>query len=237
MVGTRRLNPAADGGAHAPDGSDRVRVYGSVNRAVFDRIPATSVSVLDVGCGDGKLGAALKARAPCVVTGITSSEEEARLAKSALDAVLLADLDSADLTSLGHFAIIVCSHVLEHLRDPASLLKRLRPHLALGGRLLVALPNPLVWRQRLEFLAGRFRYTRGGIMDSTHLKFFDWTTAGELIEGAGYSVVDAVAEGGWPGSRFLPSRLRTAVDRWATTRGPGLFGVQFVIEARASANS
>jgi hypothetical protein len=81
-------------------------------------------------------------------------------------------------------------------------------------------------------MAGRFRYTQGGIMDDTHLKFFDWITARRLVETAGYEVVGAVAEGGCPGSRFLPGFLGGALDRLATTMRPGLFGVQFVIVAR-----
>jgi SAM-dependent methyltransferase len=207
-------------------------VYSAVNHAVFDRVPAAANSVLDVGCGDGALGRALKVRSGCLVTGITGSMEEHRCAASVLDQVVLADLDDADLTSLGLFDVIVCSHVLEHLRDPGRLLHQLRPHLASGGRLVVALPNPLLWRQRMAFLAGRFRYTRGGIMDDTHLRFFDWITARRLVEDAGFQVVAAVAEGGCPGARFLPGALAAALDRLAVQLRPGLFGVQFVIEAR-----
>jgi SAM-dependent methyltransferase len=213
----------------APDGG---RVYGAVNRAVFECIPPSAKSVLDLGCGNGALGSALKARGACVVTGVTASSEEARLAGSVLDSVVLADLENADLASLGTFDVIVCSHVLEHLRDPGTVLAHLRSNLASDGRLVVALPNPLLWRQRIAFMSGRFRYTQGGIMDDTHLKFFDWFTARRLVETAGYQVVGAVAEGGFPGSRFLPGFLAGALDRLATTMRPGLFGVQFVIVAR-----
>lgn len=223
------VTAAGDRMGAAPDAG---RVYSSVNRAVFDRVPLAAGSVLDVGCGDGTLGAALKARAACAVTGVTSSTEESRRAGAVLDAVILADLESADLTALGRFEVIICSHVLEHLRDPGRVLTQLRSNLTPGGRLIVALPNPLLWRQRLAFLAGRFRYTQGGIMDDTHVKFFDWVSAGQLVESAGYRVVQAVADGGWPGSRFLPAPLGQALDRLATSMRPGLFGVQFVIEAR-----
>jgi hypothetical protein len=102
---------------------------------------------------------------------------------------------------------------------------------------VVALPNALLWRQRLTFLRGRFRYTEGGIMDSTHVKFFDWVTARELVERAGYHILDAVAEGGFPGTRLLPpflGRIARRVDRAALEAYPGLFGVQFVITASAA---
>lgn len=218
-----------------PDETGGGRIYGSVNLAVFERVPFSAKSVLDVGCGDGTLGRALKQRAECAVTGITGSQEECRRAKSVLDAVVHADLEDIDPTALGTFDAIVCSHVLEHLRDPGRLLARLRGNLAPGGLLIVALPNPMLWRQRLAFMAGRFRYTQGGIMDDTHLRFFDWATARQLVAAAGYHVLETVAEGGWPGSRFLPVPFAKALDRLAETALPGLFGVQFVITAHPAA--
>jgi SAM-dependent methyltransferase len=217
----------------APD-----RIYSGVNPVVFARIPTSATAVLDLGCGDGTLGRAIKARAPCRVVGVTFSQAESAHAEATLDAVVRADINTADLASLGRFDVIVCSHILEHLVDPKSVLRRLRNNVAPGGRVIVALPNPLLWRQRLAFLAGRFRYTEGGIMDDTHLRFFDWKTARELIEGAGYTIDEKTADGGVPGSRFLhrvSMALGDRVDRAATTALPGLLAVQFVFSARPTA--
>jgi SAM-dependent methyltransferase len=221
------------------DSTDGKRVYGGVvNAAVLAKIPTDARAILDVGCGDGGLGRTLKERAPCRVVGVTFAAAEAAQARAVIDAVVQADIDSADFTELGTFDAIVCSHVLEHLKDPGAVLRRLRPHLAPNGTLVVALPNPLLWRQRLAFLAGRFRYTDGGIMDDTHLRFFDWETARQLIENAGFAVADATAEGGIPGSKFvrrLSGALADRIDRAATGALPGLLGVQFVFAARPSA--
>jgi SAM-dependent methyltransferase len=236
-------SPVVDGGGGVSAGgeiSDRGAgpdthgglIYSSVNPAVFDRIPSTARSVLDIGCGDGTLGRALKQRAACEVTGVTFSAEEARRAAEVIDRVQCVDLESADLSALGSFDAVVCSHVLEHLRDPRRLLVRLRANVAPEGLLVVALPNPMFWRQRLAFTAGRFRYTKGGLMDDTHLRFFDWVTARELVESAGFRIIDAMADGGWPGSRFVPRVLGQTLDRLATSARPGLFGTQFVFRAR-----
>jgi hypothetical protein len=111
----------------------------------------------------------------------------------------------------------------------------LRPALELGGTLAVALPNLLFWKERLQFLRGRFRYTEGGIMDSTHYRFFDFVSAQELIHAGGYRVVDADADGVLPLGplrRLLPSSWTTRCDNWGLRKFPGLFGWQFLIEAR-----
>ena len=98
----------------------------------------------------------------------------------------------------GPYQAIVCSHVLEHLREPVALLGRLLLAANDHTRLIVALPNVLQWRQRASFLGGRFAYTDGGIMDRTHLRFFDWRSATRLVEDAGWEVERAFSGGPRP---------------------------------------
>lgn len=197
---------------------------------MFQRLPRTARRILDVGCGDGTLGRAIKAEWPATVVGITHSAAEAQRARGVLDEVVVADLETYDPAALGRFDAVICSHVLEHLSHPEHWLRALRDSFTPEGRLLVALPNVLFWRQRLQFLAGRFRYTDGGLMDSTHLRFFDWETAAQLIRGSGYRIVERVADGGFPGSRWL-GPLRPRVNAWATGLAPGLLGFQFILVA------
>ena len=49
---------------------------------------------------------------------------------------------------------------------------------------------------------------------------------------AGFTLVEQVADGSWPGSRFL-GPFRGPVDRAALAAAPGLFGWQFVLTGRA----
>jgi SAM-dependent methyltransferase len=206
--------------------------YGSVNPGVLSRVPSGCRRILDVGCGTGVLGSALKQGHPeRYVAGITHSELEAERARELLDEVIIADLETCEFRSLGEFDCVICSHVLEHLRNPADVLARLRAVLAVDGMILIALPNALYWRQRLQFLTGRFRYTEGGLMDTTHVVFFDWTTAQQLVVRAGLRLSACASEGGFPGSRFLgpAGPVLDAVSlRWA----PGLMGIQFVLVAK-----
>lgn len=209
-------------------------VYGGVNAPVAGLIPADRRRVLDLGCGDGSFGRWLKQQGSDWVTGVTIQDEEARRAASGLDEVICTDLDRWDPVG-ERYDGVVASHVLEHLADPSTLLQRLKGVVVPGGWVVVALPNALFWRQRLEFLSGRFRYSKGGIMDATHLRFFDWSTAHHLVDQNGWRVEAALADGGLPGSRFFGS-WRDSMDRWAYRVWPAGFGFQFVFRARLQAS-
>jgi SAM-dependent methyltransferase len=204
-------------------------IYRSINKPVLDSIPLTAIRVLDIGCGAGDLGFAIKKRQKCFVTGITFSGKEADMAKNLLDKVFIANLNAYEVRSLGRFDCIVCCHVLEHLTHPEQLLSALaRDCLTPDGFLIVALPNVLYWKSRLQFLCGRFRYTEGGIMDRTHVRFYDWTSAFELLDSSGLTVVKRKSEGLLPMSRMM-GPLGGPMNRAALSLFPGLFGWQFVL--------
>ena len=210
-------------------------IYQSVNRAVLERVPAGTRSLLDVGCGGGLFGAAVKATMPCTVVGVTWSDAEAHQARQMIDRVEVADLNSYEPGKLGEFDCIVCAHVLEHLLNPDQVLARLRACLRPGGSLIVALPNVLFWKQRVQFLLGRFEYTEGGLMDRTHVRFFDWDSAERLIRAAGFVVRERCADGGVPLSSRFGAALSKLIDGTGLRHFPGVFGFQFVLRCEAVA--
>ncbi|MBW4488034.1 MAG: methyltransferase domain-containing protein [Trichocoleus desertorum ATA4-8-CV12] len=210
-------------------------LYEAVNYPVLKKIPKTTKHLLDLGCGSGSLGKQIKQVFDCRVVGVTYSNTEAEVASTHLDQVIVDDLNNLSLENLKQFDCIVCSHILEHLHSPHLLLSQLHGNLTVDGVLIVALPNVLYWKQRWEFLTGRFRYTDGGLMDKTHFRFFDWQTGQELLEQNGYKVIEAEADGNFPLPvirRFLPHSISSLLDRTTVRMFPGLFGFQFIFCCR-----
>jgi SAM-dependent methyltransferase len=163
---------------------------------------------------------------------VTFDEQEAAVARLRLDTVITGDLNVLDPAAFGVFDCVICSHVLEHLQHPDALLEKLHRCLAPEGTMILAVPNVLFWRQRFEFLRGRFRYTDGGLMDKTHYRFFDWTSVRSLPLAAGYSIEQCVADGSFPLSRRLWGTARRRLDNAALAWFPGLFAWQFVLRCQ-----
>jgi len=207
-------------------------LYEAVNQAAILHIPKTTKRLLDIGCGTGLLGKKIKQTINCEVVGVTYSELEALIASKYLDQVLVHDLNSFVPHNLGQFDCIICSHILEHLYQPQGLLNHLHDSLTPDGNLIIALPNVLYWKQRLEFIKGKFRYTDGGLMDKTHFRFFDWETAHELLKQSGFKVLKSEAHGCFPLPiirKFLPSKIISWIDHAAVKQFPGIFGFQFIL--------
>jgi SAM-dependent methyltransferase len=209
-------------------------MYEAINHPVFSYLPNNAKRILDIGCGAGNLGEFVKKSKQCEYIGITYSQMEMEQASQILDKALTVDLNMLELPDLGQFDCIICSHILEHLYQPQNFLEKLHDNFTPSGKLIVALPNVLHWKQRLKFIQGDFKYTDGGLMDKTHFRFFDWQTAQDLLIQSGYQILSAEADGSFPLPairKILPLSVSSQIDRIATTTCPGVFGFQFVFLA------
>jgi 2-polyprenyl-3-methyl-5-hydroxy-6-metoxy-1,4-benzoquinol methylase len=83
--------------------------------------------------------------------------------------VVVADLDNCLPALGGPFDVIVCGDVLEPVKKPSAVLQTLAEPLALGGLIVISVPNVAHLWIRLQLLLGRFEYTERGILDHTHL--------------------------------------------------------------------
>ena len=147
--------------------------------------------VLDVGCGSGVSGAALKQRGAGAVVGIEFDEAAAKRAETVLDRVLTGNVDTLPLDFAPcSFDLIVCLDVLEHLPYPEETLRRLLPFLAPDGEVLVSLPN-IRYAGTLKKLIWEADWPRlpSGIFDGTHLRWFTDKAARRMFAEAGLTVI------------------------------------------------
>lgn len=155
------------------------------------RVPANS-RVLDLGAADGSVARVLKAMG-CSIWGVEIDPLAAEHARSVCEEVIIGDVETLDLVDCfggRQFDVILMLDILEHLSNPVSVLKRLKPILADGGWGIISLPNVAHISLRLSLLDGHFTYTDTGLLDRTHLRFFDRAGVDHLLASAGWGMFD-----------------------------------------------
>lgn len=160
---------------------------------ILELIPLDARTVLDVGCSIGTLGDQIKHRNEAEVIGIELDQKMAVLAREKLDRVITGNIEQISLRdhlSTNCFDCIVFGDVLEHLRDPWSVLKRCTDYLGEDGCVIASIPNIRHYTTILSLLAGYWPYRERGIHDQTHLRFFTLRNIEEIFQGAGMKIVE-----------------------------------------------
>lgn len=195
--------------------------------------------LLDVGCGTGTITSTLRDALSLDVVGVEPHPERAEQARTEGLNVITDVYDQTFAQRNEKFNYILFADVLEHLVDPAEMLREVKNSLAPDGRVLASIPNVAHWTVRAQLLFGNFNYKPTGIMDATHLRWFTRRSVRRLFEAAGYEVEDIRgAAGGWMGVyrytpfRFLPQDQKSFVLGQLCRIAPALFSVQHVIKAR-----
>jgi 2-polyprenyl-3-methyl-5-hydroxy-6-metoxy-1,4-benzoquinol methylase len=152
------------------------------------QLPDRLGRVLDVGCGAGNVGRAIRARADRLV-GIELVPEAAAQAREVYDEVAEGAVEDVLPRLEGPFDTIIAYDVLEHLADPASVLRGLHGVAAPGALLHVSVPNARHWSLVRDLvLRGTFGYTEWGHRDRTHLRWLTPRDLRALLESAGWTV-------------------------------------------------
>ena len=203
--------------------------YDRYNRhRIFVEIARGYASVLELGCSNGFLSRLIVNQRTRVV-GVEIDAEAAAEARNHCARVHELDLNRADWTESlrERFDLATFGDVLEHLLDPVGSLRKTRPLLNPGGRVLICLPNVAHWTVRAKLFFGHFDYQSIGILDHTHLRFFTQRSASRMVAEGGYRIVEFRP---LLGGRFT-SRGRAAWNALARLL-PGLFAYQmmFLVE-------
>jgi glycosyltransferase involved in cell wall biosynthesis len=210
--------------------------FDSTHTRVYDLIPAGS-RVLDLGCGIGAVGAALKVRKNCLVTGV---DIERSVLSAKFDRFVTGDLNDG-MPDLGDatFDYVLMLDVVEHLRSPENFLDDLRERAAAwpNAKIILTTGNVAFIVMRLSLLLGRFEYGKRGILDLTHTRLFTFATFRRTLESAGFSIEQT--EGIVPPLPFVFGSVRLAhglmrLAKVLVKLRPTIFAFQalFIVQAR-----
>lgn len=167
-----------------------VQYYAIRRDDLINLVPQGDHKILEIGCGVGNTGLALKNLGKAKeVVGVELFSKAAEEAKSKIDEVITGDIEKLDLPYKEYFDYIICGDVLEHLLDPWSALKKLKKYLTPKGYLIASIPNIQYWRViRDLLLLGKWEYKNAGILDSTHLRFFTHREIIKLFQSADFQI-------------------------------------------------
>lgn len=145
--------------------------------------------MLELGPASGYFTRYLKESLGCIVDAVELDATMAADAKQWCRQLIVGNLESLVLDEClpkAAYDIILIADVLEHLRDPAILLQRLRPLIRPGGACLVSMPNIAYGGVIASLLQGEFTYRPEGLLDRTHLRFFTQQSFTSLLTETGW---------------------------------------------------
>ena len=194
MAETQHHDRQLEDGIYIGNQVDKANLGNPLARALvrgFDRAFLTALataqprSILEVGCGEGRLAALMAAHHAVDILATDFSrtliEQAAPRATERLrfEQASAYDLDPATQAR----DVVVCCEVLEHLEDPTAGLARMH---ALGARAYVfSVPNEPIWR---VLNLARGKYWRDGGNTPGHLNHWSRRTFGTLLAAQGFAV-------------------------------------------------
>ena len=168
-------------------------------------------NVLDIGCGTGATGAAVRQNFEVGhYSGVELMDAAAKIAKGRLDYLVSGNIETIinekkfQNLDKKKYDLILILDVIEHLYDPWGLLNFLRDWLSPDGVIVLSIPNAGNIYVVNKLLRDKFLYDEGGLLDKTHIRFFTLKTIQHLAETKGYMIKDTYFK---RGSVDLKSKL------------------------------
>src|SRR6266567_16565 len=183
------------------------------------------LSILEIGCGSGSILRELERRhIGSELFGVDFSESAISYARSASPRIkyFTGDVTSPDLAlPREHFDLVVVSHVLEHLENPAEFLRKIQR--VSFGAMIAEVPLEDLPVSRLKALLRDRRKNFAG-----HVQFFTAGSFRALLRSAGYSItsfrryspVSSLESIRFAARRNGLSRLRSQLTEQARTTSP-----------------
>ncbi len=180
---------------------------------------AQARTVLDLGCGNGALTAALH-RDGFMMTGTDVSESGIRIASRHFPEIPFAHAEmSAPLPRhlRQRFDAVIAVEVIEHLLLPRLLFERAKEALRPGGSLIVTTPFHGYWKNLALALTNKFDTHWHPLRDFGHVKFFSIETLAQLFREQGFQIEHSTRVG------RVPALAKSMVLQGTPASGPGGF--------------
>jgi methionine biosynthesis protein MetW len=207
--------------------------YTGLRSDVIELIKGNPIKVLDVGCSNGVLLGYLKSKLGASYTvGIECDPGFAEEAAKNADRIIVADLDTFDVATLDEskFDLIVLADVLEHTKNPASVLREILKSAEPNAQVVLALPNIQHWTAIKNLFIGEWPQLERGLFDKTHLRFFTFRSIKDLADISGLEIEEVSCN-----FRFVDaprSRINRFAKIFAFRPLKPFFAYQYVLRLR-----
>jgi SAM-dependent methyltransferase len=216
--------------------------HDTYNPDLLAMLPKTCRKVVEVGCSTGALARAyMQINTSCEYIGVEIDADYAEAAGAVCTEAIAVDVETMpdeQFNSIFDCDCVAFGDTLEHFRDPWAVLRRIRPLLRPGARIVACLPNAQHWSVMMRLASGLFRYEDSGLLDRTHLRWFTRITAIELFQSSGYRIIDGRSRVFSEPQReiFLPAirALAQAAGANAETAAMDAIPLQYVLVAETT---
>jgi GT2 family glycosyltransferase len=134
---------------------------------------------------------------------------------------------------------VVCADVLEHLREPAAVLDKIRSWLAPDGVLVASFPNAQHFSVVGALLDGNWTYEQSGLLDRDHVRFFTRREIEKLFYRAGFEIASLAPRPGTGLAEWQEAGRPTSmvvgtahVSGLTPASAEALFAYQYLVTAR-----
>jgi len=151
---------------------------------IINHVKKTDKYILDLGCSSGFIGAQIKKKnKQAIVFGADNNKSDIAQAQKCLDKAYLIDLNHFKHQEIDQkFDLIILADIIEHLTSAKQLLKQLPYLLNPKGRILLSIPNFSHYSVVNRMLSQKWKYDKYGILDNTHVKFYNYKSIIKLLE-------------------------------------------------------